>query len=75
MPNGQDERPAANTDRPPSRYTCFFLELSGHWSKAHFIFALDDVEALRIAIIMAEGKQFELLEGLRLVHWPTEDLN
>ncbi|MBY0260294.1 hypothetical protein [Methylobacterium sp.] len=75
MPNGREEPPADTTDRPPVRYTCFFLELNGHWSNAKHIYAIDDVEALSIAMLLAENRPFELWDAYRFVHWPTEDLH
>lgn len=75
MPNDHIPPPKEDTDRRGTRYTCFFLLHNGHWSDAQAIFALDDVEALGIAILMAEDRHFELWEGFRLVHWPTENLH
>jgi hypothetical protein len=75
MPNGREEPPAGRPDRPPVRYTCFFLELNGHWSDAKRIYAVDDAEAVGIATSMADNRPFELWEAFRFVHWPTQDLH
>jgi hypothetical protein len=75
MPNDHDQSLDTASNGHGTRYTCFFLLCNGHWSDARDIFAMDDVEALGIAILMADDKHFELWDGIRLVHWPTDGLH
>lgn len=74
MSKNEFDRQGGISLRPPPRYRTFLLDINGQISRERAVEALNDKEAITVAVGMMDGRAIDLWDGLRFIeHFPKID--